>query len=145
MESERGQMSTSHLSFLPVLHTAQKVTAPTATPSQLHSITSSSMKPSLPHTVPLPQLSTSSTTTAFTTLSPLTSSQAPLPTIIGSNQVQALLSQLQQQAKLQGTPQMQFNPTSTLPLTITLPGASNEDILKAQALLINQVQGSTEP
>ena len=56
---------------------------------------------------------------------------------IGSNQVQALLTQLQSQAKLQGLPHVRFNPTSNLPLTITLPGASSEDIGRAQAVLIN--------
>ena len=50
---------------------------------------------------------------------------------LASNQVQALVTQLQNQAKMQGTPQLQINPGSAIPFAITLPGVSNEELARA--------------
>ena len=57
-------------------------------------------------------------------------------------QVQALLAQLHSQAKVQGTPQLQINPGSAVPLAITLPGVSNEDL--AKAIMLTNQQGTSQ-
>lgn len=64
------------------------------------------------------------------------SSETPTPIIssvptLSANQVQALISHLQTQAKMQGTPQVQIHPGSAVPLAITLPGVSNEELARA--------------
>lgn len=64
-----------------------------------------------------------------------------IPTL-APNQVQALLAQLHSQAKVQGTPQLQINPGSAVPLAITLPGVSNEDL--AKAIMLTNQQGTSQ-
>ena len=84
--------------------------------------------------------SLSGSTPTPTTIQALTLAGSPSPTTpvkdamvptLAPGQVQALLSQLQQHTKIQGSPQLQLHPGSAVPLTLTLPGVSNEDLAKA--------------
>ena len=106
-----------------------------------------------PHTVLSPSVTSSavSTPTTIQTLAlpgstspttPLTKDSPIVPTL-APGQVQALLSQLQQHTKIQGTPQLQLHPGSTVPLTLTLPGVSNEDLAKAIMLTTTSQNSQT--